>query len=161
MEQAALVEPVQVPAVLNWPVPQAAQAVQTRVAVSPYWLAGHVETQVVPWRKVPEGQLTQLDSVAAVHVAQLAWHATHWFSPVSLNVPAGQVDTHVPEDVRANGAVHEVQLEAKAEVTHVAHDAWHAWHVPVVLTVHCPARNWPAGQDNTQGAQLEDPVLAE
>ncbi len=77
LEQAALVVPVHVPAVRNWPAAQVLHAVQTRVAVLPYWSAAHVAAHVVPCRKVPTGQAVQLDDDAAVQVAQLASQARH------------------------------------------------------------------------------------
>ncbi len=49
-EQVASVVPVHVPDVRNWPAVQVLQAVQTRVAVLPKKLVGHVVTQVVPER---------------------------------------------------------------------------------------------------------------
>jgi len=61
-----------------------AHAVQVRVLVSPYWLAGHDATQVDALRKVGLAQLRQLVEAGPLQVAQLEWQAVQVLVPESL-----------------------------------------------------------------------------
>ena len=86
LAHTVLVEPVQVPLLRYWPARHVLHAVQTRLlpVMLPYWLAGQAATHEVLLRKVGLAQLRQLVDVGPLHVAQLAWQASHVLNVVFL-----------------------------------------------------------------------------